>query len=92
MLTLHRSKSLKVTALAFSSILAASQLLPLTFAKSQSEAIENIKDPPVDENPYMLDSQLFGQSLSKYAKKINEPSECFGEDFITFEQLTSPEW
>ena len=96
MLTLHR-QSLKVTAhaLAFGTILS-STLLPATItttlAKSQSEAIENIKDPPVDENPYMLDAQVYGQSLSKYAKKINEPAECFGEDFITFEQLTSPEW
>ena len=40
----------------------------------------------------MFPAQLSGQSLSKYAIQITEPWQCFGDDFITFEQLTSPEW
>ena len=51
-----------------------------------------MKDTPTDENPYWYAEQLPNSRLSKFAIEMTEPKMCFGEDFITFEQLTSPEW
>ena len=33
-----------------------------------------------------------GQYGTPYARKVNKPMDCYGEDFEIFNQLKSPEW
>ena len=88
----NRFKALLVTAIAF-----GARDIQATDAERKHKclpaAVDGVGDPPDEENPYFkFEQPFFAQRLDRYAKKISKPADCFGEDFIIWDQLTSPEW